>query len=65
MTFSPTQGLLVEYKGTVGNIKFIDESYLTLCTQPKDKDMIGDICVVVYRYEWDKIKLIGSHHNRN
>lgn len=64
MTFSPSEGLLVEYKGTVGNIKFMDETYLTICTKPREGEMVSDICLVVYRYNWDYIKLIGSHHRQ-
>lgn len=30
MSFSPALGILVEYKGSVGEIKFIDDVYLTI-----------------------------------
>ena len=64
MEFTPSEGLSVEYKGTVGNIKFIDEHYLTICTKPREGEMVGDICLVVYRYNWNNIKLMGSHHRQ-
>lgn len=62
MSFSPALGVLVEYKGSVGEIKFIDEIYLTICTKNKDDGMIGDLCLVVYKSEWDLIKMIGGNH---
>jgi len=62
MAFTPAEGLLVEYKGNVGTIRFIDEIYLTVCLKTKEDNMIGDVCLVVYRKEWDSIKLLGGPH---
>ena len=62
MSFSPALGLLVEYKKTVGEIRFIDDIYLTICTKRKDETMIGDLCLVVYKREWDLIQMLGEHN---
>ena len=62
MSFSPALGVLVEYKGYVGEIRFIDEVYLTICTKSKTDKMIGDLCLVVYKQEWDTIKMIGDRN---
>jgi hypothetical protein len=43
MSFTPALGILVEYKGSVGEIKFIDDIYLTICTKSKTDGMIGDL----------------------
>ena len=64
MSFSPAVGLLVEYKGRVGEIKFIDELYLTICLKNKCDGMIGDVCLVVYPHEWDIIKMVGERNRR-
>jgi hypothetical protein len=64
MSFTPALGILVEYKGSVGEIKFIDDVYLTICTKSKTSGMIGDLCLVVYREEWDIIKMLGSPHRQ-
>ncbi len=64
MSFSPAPGILVEYKGSVGEIKFIDEIYLTICTKSKTDGMIGDLCLVVYKEEWDKIKMLQGRHRQ-
>ena len=63
MTFTPTLGIEVEYKGFVGVVKFIDEtSYLTICVKRKEGEMFGDVCMVVYTQFWDDIKLVGPHN---
>lgn len=57
-------GVLVTYKGSTGVITFIDDSpkgYLTICLE-RDTSM-GDLCIVVYRYDWDKVQL-ERHHKR-
>ena len=59
MNFSPALGLLVEYKGQVGEIKFIDDLYLTICLKSKKDGLISDVCLVVYPNDWSDIKLVG------
>ena len=53
------EGLQVEYKNNRGFIKFIDECgiYLTVC-MGDNLESSRDICLVVYSYEWDNIKII-------
>lgn len=64
MTFTPAEGIYVEYKGDVGVVEFITDEYLTFCKKPKDDNMLQDICIVVYKYEWDNIKLLRGHHRQ-
>lgn len=64
MTFSPTEGILIEYKGDVGHVVFVCDESLTFCKKRKSDNMTGDICIVVYSYEWDKIKLLQGHHRQ-
>ena len=61
--FSPSLGLDVEYKGFVGQIRFIDEQYLTVCIRNKSDGMIGDVCILAYPHEWHMIKLLHSSHS--
>ena len=57
--FTPALGVECIYKGTVGTITFVCEHYLTVCTKVKtNADMMSDVCLVVYNYEWDKITLM-------
>jgi len=64
MSFTPALGILVEYKGNVGEIKFIDEVYLTICLKNKCDGMIGDVCLVVYKNEWDMIKMLQGRRRQ-
>lgn len=64
MTFSNCEGLTVEYKGYVGEIRFVDEIYLTICMKPREGNMIQDVCMVVYKEQWDDIKLLQGHHRQ-
>lgn len=61
--FIPSIGLDVEFKGFVGQIKFIDEAYLTICIRNKSDGMIGDVCLLAYPHEWSAIKLLHSSHS--
>ena len=64
MTFTPAEGILIEYKGEVGHVKFVCEDSLTFCKKRKSGNMTTDICIVVYAYEWDNIKLLQGHHRQ-
>lgn len=62
MRFTPALGITIDYKGDVGIIKFICDECLTFCKKTKNGEMIQDVCIVVYSYDWDKIKLLQGHH---
>lgn len=62
MKFTPALGITIEYKGDVGVVSFICESSLTFCKKASTGDMVQDVCIVVYSYDWDKIKLLQGHH---
>ena len=55
-------GVKVEYQGICGTITFLDTEYLTICTKTTDGSMTGPVCLVVYSYLWDNIKVLNSHH---
>ena len=59
-SFTPAEGVDVIYEEYIGNIVFVGEEYLTLCIRTRDRDMISDVCLLVYKNDWDKIKLIKS-----
>ena len=61
--FTPAIGLDVEFKGFVGQIRFIDEAYLTICIRNRSDGMIGDVCLLAYTSEWKTIKLLQSSHS--
>lgn len=51
------EGLIVEYRQMVGTIRFISEKYLTICICTFPEERSKDVCILVYRGQWDEIKL--------
>lgn len=65
MTFTPALDIVIEYKGNVGVVKFICDECITFCKySSKVEGELSDVCIVVYRYEWDSIKLLQGHHRQ-
>jgi hypothetical protein len=56
MTFS--EGLEVQYKDFIGTIRFVCNSYVTLCISQFPKQKRRDVCILIYPSEFDKIKLL-------
>ncbi len=56
MTFS--EGLEVQYKEHIGTIRFICDSYITVCVNKFPDDKRRDVCILVYRSDFDQIKLL-------
>lgn len=54
--FAP--GAVVEWKGHVGEIRFVDDVYLTICVSVNPEDRVRDVCLVVQKWYWDDIKLV-------
>lgn len=55
MTFS--EGLVVQYKDYIGKIRFICSSYATLCISEFPEERQRDVCILISREDFDKIKL--------
>ena len=55
-TFS--EGLTVQYENYIGQIRFICESYVTLCVSSFPEERRRDVCILIYRHNFDKIKLL-------
>ena len=51
-------GTQVEWRGHVGEIRFVDDIYLTICLSVNPQDRARDVCLVVQNYQWDEIKLL-------
>lgn len=58
MPASFATGTQVEYRGQTGVIRFIDDTYLTICVSVNPNDKMRDVCLVVPNHQWDSIKLI-------
>jgi len=55
-TFS--EGLMVQYENYIGPIRFICESYVTLCVSSFPEERRKDVCILIYRHNFHKIKLL-------
>lgn len=53
-----TEGLVVQYKDNIGTIRFICDSYITVCVNNFPEDRRRDVCILVYRNNFKDIKLL-------
>jgi hypothetical protein len=53
-----TEGLEVTYDEYLGIIKFVGNSYVTLCIKTFPEDRARDVCMIIHRCEYHKIKLL-------
>jgi len=51
-------GIIVSYKKNVGEIRFVDENYLTVCISVNPDDRVRDVCLVIPKQNWDEVRLI-------
>ena len=59
-SLTPAEGIQVIYGKYYGTIAFVGEEYLTLCIRTRDNTMISDVCMLIYKEDWDDIQLIKS-----
>lgn len=52
-----SEGIEVYYENYVGRIRFVCESYATLCVNSFPEQPRRDVCMLIYRKDFDKIKL--------
>ena len=57
-----SEGLEVLYKNQQGTIRFLCDSYLTICIHTSPNPM-KDVCIVVHKTEWDDIELVSGNRN--
>ena len=50
------EGVLVQYKEWIGEIRFICEDYASVCTSVGEHRS-ADVCVLVYKKDWEEMKL--------
>lgn len=51
------EGLNVKYKNFYGKIRFVDNSYVTICIREGSRK-VNDVCILVFSNDWKKIQLI-------
>jgi hypothetical protein len=52
------EGLEAIYDNYVGIINFVGSSYLTLCVKYLPEEKVRNVCIVIYKDEFNKIKLL-------
>jgi hypothetical protein len=51
------EGIIVQYRDWVGEIRFVCDEYLSICVRV-GKNRVNDICVLVHRNDWNQVKLL-------
>lgn len=54
---SLTKDLVVRYQEYIGKIRFVCNSYVTLCIEEYDEKR-RDVCILIYRDQWNQISLL-------
>jgi hypothetical protein len=55
------EGVVVQYKEWIGEIRFICDEYASVCTSV-GAHRAADICVIVYKKDWEEMKLFKESH---
>ena len=49
-------GVIVEYQNWVGEVRFVCDDYISVCTSVGNH-RAADVCVIVYKRDWKNINL--------
>jgi hypothetical protein len=49
-------GVIVEHKNFIGEVRFVCDDYMSVCTSV-GVHRAADICVIVYKKDWDNVNL--------
>jgi len=49
-------GVIVEHKNFIGEVRFVCDDYMSVCTSV-GVHRAADICVIVYKKDWKNINL--------
>jgi hypothetical protein len=51
------EGIIVQYKDWVGEVRFVCDEYISVCVRVGN-NRVNDVCVLVHRSDWNQIKLL-------
>jgi hypothetical protein len=51
------EGIIVQYRDWVGEIRFVCEEYISVCVRVGN-NRVNDVCVLVHRNDWNQVKLL-------
>jgi len=49
-------GVIVEHKNFIGEVRFVCDDYMSVCTSV-GVHRAADICVIVYKKDWNNVNL--------
>jgi hypothetical protein len=58
-----SEGDIVSYDELIGSVKFVCNSYFTLCIKRFESEKPRDVCILIYRQDFNKIKLLKKFKN--
>lgn len=53
-----SKGVMVYYDGYEGTIRFVCDHYVSFCLREFPDQKVKDVCILIYRENYSKIKLI-------
>lgn len=53
-----TEGIEAIYDEYLGVIKFVGNSYITLCVKIFPEEKVRNVCMLIYRNQYHKVKLL-------
>ena len=59
------EGTEVYYKGHHGIIKYSDDIYVSVCIRVFPQEPVRNVCLVVYKNDWDQLTLVHGNHSRD
>ncbi len=51
------EGIIVQYKDWVGEVRFVCDEYISVCVRVGN-NRVSDVCVLVHRNDWNQVKLL-------
>jgi hypothetical protein len=51
------EGIIVQYKDWVGEVRFVCDEYISVCVRVGN-NRVNDVCVLVHRNDWNQVKLL-------
>jgi hypothetical protein len=51
------EGIIVQYKDWVGEVRFVCDEYISVCVRVGN-NRVNDVCVLVYKKDWSQVKLL-------
>ena len=51
------EGIIVQHRDWVGEIRFVCDEYISVCVRVGN-NRVNDVCVLVHKKDWNQVKLL-------